>query len=173
MTGTRLVPVEPSMHAELYRWRSDPFAQEHNPLDDVSFAVFSERMRETVADPALLYSGPPLRRVLLRDGVLLASIGLSSINARMKTAQIGYQVSPEHRRQGVGTQVVRDFVHLIFSQTDLRKISALIADQNVPSCRLVERVGFQQEGLLREHFLINGVPTDERLYSLLRSDWGG
>lgn len=44
---------------------------------------------------------------------------------------------------------------------------------NEPSIRLLERIGFVREGLLREYYLIEGEPRDHYTYALLRGDWKG
>jgi RimJ/RimL family protein N-acetyltransferase len=37
--------------------------------------------------------------------------------------------------------------------------------------RLLERLGFQREGLLRERYQVNGELQDSAILGLLRSDW--
>ncbi len=48
---------------------------------------------------------------------------------------------------------------------------AYVAEDNIPSRKLLEKVGFQQEGICREHYIINGKPTNEILYGILRSEY--
>ena len=87
-------------------------------------------------------------------------------------AEIGYAISGAHQNLGIATKAVTALVEKVFRETDLRRMVAYIAEENVASKRVVEKVGFKHEGLLREHFLINGIPTNEALYGLLRSDLG-
>lgn len=86
-------------------------------------------------------------------------------------AEIGYDVSQELQGKGIGTAALKLFVDKIFSSTPLRRLMAYVAVDNIASRRILEKVGFKQEGLLREHYLINGIPTDEVVYGLLRSDF--
>lgn len=164
-----LKPPE-SIYKELYEWRSDEFAIIHNPFAECSFEEFSKIMNDFSAEFNEIYSGKGFKWAVMKDNCILALIGLSQINKMMKTAEVGYQVGPSYRGQGIGTSVVREFVKMIFSQTDLRKLTATIADGNIPSCKIVEKAGFKQEGLLRKHFLINGIETDERIYGLMRDE---
>ena len=46
-----------------------------------------------------------------------------------------------------------------------------IMDPNAPAIRALERLGFVREGLLREHYLVQGEPQDGVVYGLLRSEW--
>ncbi len=167
----KLVRVETHMLKELYAWRSDPFAVKYNPFAQCDFNKFTEIMIGHSYDLRDIYSGKDIKLAFVEDNQILALVGLSQINKMMKTAEIGYQASPEHRGKGIGTKVVNEFVNMVFTMTDLRKILATIADENIPSCKIVEKVGFVQEGLLRKHYLINGNETDERIYGLLRSEY--
>ena len=88
----------------------------------------------------------------------------------MGTAEIGYGVSASARGQGIGVQAVRVISKRIFAQTPLRKLIAFVHEDNAPSRKLLERVGFQGEGLLREHYLVNGIPSNEVIYGLLRDE---
>lgn len=88
----------------------------------------------------------------------------------MLTAELGYGIGTAFRGRGLATQAVKQFVTNAFAQTPLRKITALVHEQNLASQRVLEKVGFIREGLLREHFLINGEPVNEILYGLLSSD---
>jgi len=62
-------------------------------------------------------------------------------------------------------------VDKVFAETTLRKLIAMVHDQNQASCRVLEKLGFQEEGLLREHYVISGEARDEVLYGLLRREW--
>jgi RimJ/RimL family protein N-acetyltransferase len=53
-------------------------------------------------------------------------------------------------------------LHRVFADTDPR---------NAPSIRALERLGFVREGVLREHYLVQGEPQDAVVYGLLRSEW--
>lgn len=118
-----------------------------------------------------LYSGNDFKWGIFSEEDLLAIVGLSSINKMMKTAEIGYQVNPKMRKRGIGTSAVNNLVRLIYKETDLRKLIAMVAFENKPSCKILEKLGFKQEGLLRKHFLIGGKEVDERIYGLLKGEF--
>lgn len=58
-----------------------------------------------------------------------------------------------------------------FDVLQLARIEADIDLRNEPSCRLVERLGFRREGLLRERWHVNGEITDTALYGLLKREF--
>ena len=56
-----------------------------------------------------------------------------------------------------------------FSAMDLNRIEAFIDPANVASVKIVEGLGFRQEGVLREHAFQDGQPTTSLVYGLLRA----
>jgi RimJ/RimL family protein N-acetyltransferase len=61
----------------------------------------------------------------------------------------------------------------LFRVKGLHKVSAECDARNVASYRLLERTGFQREGLLRQHTWSKGEWTDDLLYGLLEADFFG
>ena len=165
-----LEAITPTMHKEVYGWRSDPFAVEHNPFAPCDFDEFSKIMRGFTTNMDEIYSGKGFKWVITHEGEILSILGLSQINKMMRTAEIGYQVNPKFRGMGIGTKAVFTLIKYTFENSDLRKLIATIADKNIPSCKIVENVGFKQEGLLRKHFLIQGREVDERFYGIFRDE---
>ena len=58
----------------------------------------------------------------------------------------------------------------LFARTTLRRIEAHCAIQNEGSIKVLERLGFQREGLLRDYFVLDGQTVDNYLYAILRRD---
>lgn len=166
-----LESISPAMYEELYSWRSDPFALEHNPFAPCNFDEFSKIMNDFTANMDEIYSGKGFKWAIFHEEEILSILGLSQINKMMKTAEISYQVNPKFRGMGIGTKAVFSLVKYTFENSDLRKLIATIADRNIPSCKIVEKIGFKQEGLLRKHFLIQDREVDERFYGLLRNEF--
>lgn len=180
MGTVRLILPEAAYAVAFCRWRADPAARRFNPFDPldpeqaalrlhaarVSFADFAAR--HAAKDPK---APSECRRFIEEDGNIAGSVALSRYNARMLTAEIGYQIAPAQQGRGLGTAAVAAFVAQVFTETPLRKIVALIHVSNTASRRLVERLAFRCEGVLREHYLIDGAPADEAYYGLLRVDW--
>jgi len=58
-----------------------------------------------------------------------------------------------------------------FQTLDLNRLEADIDPRNRASARTLERLGFQQEGHLRERWIVNDEISDTFLYGLLRREW--
>ena len=90
-------------------------------------------------------------------------------------AEIGYLLSPEWWGQGMMPEAVRAAVGFGFTQLGLHSVQADIDPANAQSRRLLEKLGFVQEGLFRESFYIphEGRYGDSAVFSVLVSAWAG
>ncbi len=53
----------------------------------------------------------------------------------------------------------------------LHSVEAQIEPNNTGSRRVLEKLGFVQEGYFRENFFVNDAFTDTAVFSLLKADW--
>jgi RimJ/RimL family protein N-acetyltransferase len=88
----------------------------------------------------------------------------------MQTAEVSYQVDEAQHGRGIATRAVGQLVEQVFALTPLHRLYAYVAEDNRASCRVLEKLGFQPEGRLREHYIVNGRRTTERVFGRLRSD---
>ena len=166
----KLQSIDKKYYSEIYSWRSDPYAIEHNPFAPCDFELFSEIFSSYSSSLDEIYNGKDRKWIILQNDIVASVMGLSAINAMMKTAEIGYQVNPIMRNQGIGTKAVHTLVKAVFDHTEIRKMTATISSANLPSRKIVEKVGFKQEGLLRKHFIIQGKEVDEAVYGIFREE---
>ncbi|NIG54619.1 GNAT family N-acetyltransferase [Chitinophaga sp. Cy-1792] len=85
-------------------------------------------------------------------------------------AEIGYDLLPELWGKGIMTTAVAALIKFGFSDMDLNRIEAFVDPVNSPSERLLERLGFSREGLIRDAFFEKGSFVDANIFSLLRAD---
>jgi RimJ/RimL family protein N-acetyltransferase len=84
--------------------------------------------------------------------------------------EIGIALLPEARGHEYGTQGLRLLARYLFAHTTAHRLGATIEVGNVAPRRAVERLGFTQEGVLREAGWRDGAWRDQVIYSLLRTD---
>ena len=86
-------------------------------------------------------------------------------------ATLGCWVAPWARRRRIGTRSLRLVAEWTFATTSAFRLDVFIMVGNEASERMVERAGFQREGVLRAWEVHHdGVPVDCVVYSRLRSD---
>lgn len=65
------------------------------------------------------------------------------------------------------TEALRAVLKYGFETMNLHRVEALIGRENAASLKLVDNFNFKQEGVLREHYVVNGIPEDSLAFSLL------
>ena len=91
--------------------------------------------------------------------------------ARSRSAELGYWLAPEHHGQGYGSDAAGRMVEYAFEDRNLRRVGARLGSFNEASVGLLESLGFQREGTLREAAWYRGEYHDLLWYGLLREDW--
>lgn len=86
--------------------------------------------------------------------------------------EIGYEVHPNFRRQGIATQAACLLINHLFDTEAVNRVQATVTVGNEPSCLVLERAGMQREGVMRGTIWLHGAYRGLYLYSILRSDWG-
>lgn len=103
--------------------------------------------------------------------VLVGILALREIKPHARSASIGYALDARHRGRGIMTEACRAIVTYGFTEVRLNRIQIMTDPDNTPSCRIPERLGFTQEGELRDFYRsLQGYRTG-RVYSLLAREW--
>lgn len=105
------------------------------------------------------------------DGERVGTVGLDPGDRAAGTAELGYWIAPDARREGYGTEAAELVVGYGFDQLGLHRIAARVFEFNEPSMRLLERVGFTHEGIHREDEFVDGAYRDTHWYGLLEEEW--
>jgi len=87
-------------------------------------------------------------------------------------AEIGYGLfNEEVKNKGLMTEALKPIIAYGFYTMHLTRIEAMLSLENIPSLKLVTKFGFQQEGVLKDHYLKDGVMEDSAIYGLLKLDY--
>lgn len=83
------------------------------------------------------------------------------------SCEIGYKFSSEFHHQGYATEAVGFCTQLAFNELHMHKVTAVVHPGNVPSMKLMNRLGFEQEGLLRDYLILHGKWCNHYTYGLI------
>ncbi|XP_074319109.1 uncharacterized protein LOC141656076 [Silene latifolia] len=85
--------------------------------------------------------------------------------------EVGYVLGSQYWGKGIATWAVKTLVSTTFEERpELERIEAFVDVENVGSMKVLEKVGFAREGVLRKYFIIKGRVRDFVLFSFLRTD---
>lgn len=103
------------------------------------------------------------------DGKAVGSIGVfRQVNIHRQTAELGYYLAEEYWGKGIMTEAVKQICEYVFGKSDIIRIYAEPFAYNTASCRVLEKAGFQCEGILRKNAVKNGKIVDMKMYSLIK-----
>jgi RimJ/RimL family protein N-acetyltransferase len=166
-----LVEIKPEYVTLWHQWRSEPSTVQHNPVMNDSLEALRERVAKMKSDLSDLTTAKVFLFFIKWNGQPVGAITVKDVSESMMYGEIGYGIGEKFQNQGIGSKAIAAFISRLFNETPLRRLFALVAENNIPSRKLLEKNGFVQEGILREHFIINGKPTSEVIYGLLKSEW--
>lgn len=111
--------------------------------------------------------GEPVHFAIREGEELIGSIGFDGLTKGHK-AEIGYWLAKPWWGRGIMTAVVGVACRYAFRQWNLVRITAHVFEFNLASARVLEKNGFEFEGLLRKHYLKDGQFLNSPLFALVR-----
>ncbi|MDA7978737.1 MAG: GNAT family N-acetyltransferase [Pirellulales bacterium] len=104
----------------------------------------------------------------------IGSTGVFGINWIARFCEYGILIGDSKDwNQGLGTEVTKSMVRYAFRDLNLNRVTLRVNAGNPRGRRSYEKVGFIQEGTLRQSALMNGELVDIHLMAILREDWSG
>ena len=107
------------------------------------------------------------------DAALLGTCTLFSFSASNRRAEIGYAQGRPYWGAGYMHEALTALLDYAFGALDLHRLEADIDPRNRASAHTLERLGFRNEGLARERWIVNGEISDTAWYGLLSREWRG
>ncbi len=157
--------------ADIFRFRGDHEVQQYNtePMRDVSEARGLIRTMHAwfVTRQAIQWG------ITLRDEDRVIGIcGIHDLSRRHRRAFVGYDLTREHWGHGLASEAMHAVVSFSFERLDLNRLEAITVAENARSIRLLERLGFQLEGVRREYSLeADGAFHGSAIFGLLRREY--
>ena len=105
------------------------------------------------------------------EGQWIGGIGLSSFGTKDRKTSIGYWLSEDFQGRGIMTDSVHALVSYCFKHLNLNRIVIRCAVANTKSRMIPLRLGFKEEGVLRQSEWLYDHFVDLVVYSLLREEW--
>ena len=146
--------------AYLSRWM--PWASAQSIDETVEFIRATRRQ---------LHENNGFQTAILLEDSIIGVIGFHAVNWEHRTTSLGYWLAEEHQGKGTMTQAVRALVSHALGAWQLPRVEVRVAPNNVRSRAVVERLGFREEGTLRQAERIGDRYLDSVVYAMLAPDW--
>lgn len=140
------------------------------PRDDLTKSSYRRRLRhyasEARADLGHAFFIFDAATDQLAGGVTLGSVR----RGVTQTATLGYWMGAPYAGRGIMTKAVATLLPMAFQSLSLNRLDAAVQPANIASIRVLEKNGFQKEGVARDYLKINGRWQDHILFGLLKRD---
>lgn len=131
-----------------------------------------EVTRQFIKDSKRLYENKEaLSAGVWLKGELVGATGVVAYEWHNRMMEIGYWLSADQQGKGIMTRAVSALIDDAFNNLKMNRIEIHCATDNTRSRAIPERLGFKQDGVMREAGLINGQFVDKVIYSMLISEW--
>lgn len=105
------------------------------------------------------------------DDKMIGYLGLSKPDDIHRSADTYIYLKDQFQANGYGPEALRAFLDYAFKNLNLHRVEAQAFTHNEPSNKLMERLGFQKEGVRRQARYKNGEWRDLNVYGLLREEF--
>lgn len=157
--------------ADIHAYGSNPAVVQYmiwGPSTEAESREFLQRVQEqNAADPRLHYDWG----ITLQDeDRVIGGCGLYLPRAGSPNGELGYCLHPAYWGQGIMPEACRALLGVGFGEMRLHRIFARCHPDNPKSARVMEKIGMQYEGRLRETEWVKGAWWDYLQYSILEPE---
>lgn len=127
---------------------------------------------QLAAQKRLWKRGSGYRFYGLIDGNIVLDLGLSNVvRGIFQASHLGYRTAQSHQGQGLMTEALEAVVEYAFGTLKLHRLMANYQPWNTGSGRVLEKLGFEREGLAKDYLFIDGQWRDHIMTALINHDW--
>ncbi|CAI8604632.1 unnamed protein product [Vicia faba] len=168
LTQISLRPIVLSDLDDLMLWTSDEKVAKYCTWEPYTNKEYGINFIQNIASKSLWF-----RAICLQDRAI-GCIDFRSCSGRCleKSAELGYALSSKYWGKGIATLVVKQVIEVAFKEFSyLERLESRVDVENVASQRVLEKAGFQREGILRKYLFIKGKCRDVVMFSVLSNDF--
>ncbi|MCF8241947.1 MAG: GNAT family N-acetyltransferase [Melioribacteraceae bacterium] len=158
----------------MYLKSGDLILRQTNPGDEELINLIDDASELFPMSEVRLYPSPMPKEMIFRiekDDQLLGEISLKNIKWYNRKAEIGIILKKEFYGKGFGTNALKSIMDYAFNKMNFYRLEAEVLEFNVGSIKLLEKLGFVKEGVLREAKYSDGKYWDIFRYGLLSREY--
>ena len=105
------------------------------------------------------------------DGQVMGTCTIFHLDAANMRGEVGYGLASVYWNQGYMIEALTALVDFAFGTLRLRRLEADVDPRNANSLKVLDKLGFQREGLLRERWNVGNEIQDTAFLGLLAKEW--
>jgi len=150
----------------IYNWRNEP------SIRMVMYSSDSLDWKEHVNwFASILEDDSRFLKVLYYQNKPYGIASFRFVNKESNVGEWGIYIGENSAPKGMGKVLAYQMLNFLFEELNVRKVCAEVLDFNEVSLKFHEKVGFQQDGIMRKHILKNGRYCDIYFFSIFKEEW--
>ena len=101
----------------------------------------------------------------------MGTISLKHIDPTNKKAEYAIALRKAAQGKGLGTKASKELLNIAFNELNLNKVYLDVLSDNTPAIHLYKKLGFKEEGELKQHILIDNDFRNLKLFGILKEDY--
>ena len=167
----RLRPFDDADAKNLYALHSNAHVLRYWDAPPWNEPLQADRFLAACREIAEVGTGTRLAVDRASDGAFIGWCSLTRWNPDYHSASMGYCFDDSVWGNGYATEAARTMLKWAFDTLDINRVQAETDTRNVASARVLEKLGFVREGMLREDCVVDGEVSDSWVYGLVRREW--
>lgn len=151
--------------------RAHPVARRYQPIVPGSLETFKRVLEQRGSISLSPEVSQKVQWTVVVDDVPAGWVTVDVTSREHHIASIGYAIHPDYHGRGLASSAVNQVVTIAFDPQALaiERLEAVAAVENVASRRVLEKCGFELEGIARGYLIISGERVDHARYATLRT----
>lgn len=134
------------------------------PITEMVERDWYEKIIKSTNDKAIYFT------ITKKEDIPIGFVSLSRINYQSKTCWLSIVIGEtEEQSKGYGKEAMELIIGYAFNQLNMNKISLEVTENNTRAISLYMKLGFNEEGLLKQHFYSEGGYQNVHIFSIFRS----
>ena len=152
------------------KWRNDDSIT--NLLGGSKWFVSMETEKQWVQNAIMQNKDIRLAICTVEKDIYIGNIYLTGIDYLNRKAQTQILIgNREYWNNGYGTEAMRLLLEYAFNYKNLRRLEAVVLEDNIGSRKMHEKLGYKKEGILRQSVYKNGQYKNQILFALLKTEY--
>lgn len=168
----QVLPVSEAERVLNFMSKNTETFDKYEPARDKDFFTIDYQRRLLSAEQQVFLKGGAARfYVSLKEEpkTIIGCIHFYNIlHGPYESCMVGYKFDPDYHHHGYAEESLEKGIEIMFNDVKLNRIEATVMPNNIPSIKLLERLDFEREGLLKKKLCINGKWEDHYLYAKVK-----
>ena len=161
-----LRPLEKRDAEKMLEWMKDPAVNQFFRFDNTKLNI--KKCLDFISSS---FTDKDRHYAIEENGDYMGTISLKHIDHLNRNAEYAIALRKSAQGKGLGTKASQELLRIAFEDLKLNKVYLDVLSDNSNAIHLYQKLGFKEEGELRNHIIINNKTRNLKLFGILKEDY--